>query len=148
VDVETDALRVLESETDVGDPDTDTLGEAEVVELDDPDTGELTEPRSRRSQRVSRAGCCGLPVGGQTRLHRCNIAVRIEAVEESDFGLDGCIRKVTTSPGEVTVGERLGSVSWLHWVDEGGLLVVAQVRQSGDIECSHHILLARVSVGS
>jgi hypothetical protein len=44
VDVETDALRVLESETDVDDPDTDTLGDAEVVELDDPDTVELAEP--------------------------------------------------------------------------------------------------------
>jgi hypothetical protein len=44
VDVETDALRVLESETDVDDPDTDTLGGAKVVELDDADTVELTEP--------------------------------------------------------------------------------------------------------
>jgi hypothetical protein len=44
VDVETDALRVLESETDVNDPDTDTLGGAKVVELDDADTVELTEP--------------------------------------------------------------------------------------------------------
>jgi hypothetical protein len=44
VEVEIDALRVLESETDVGDPDTDTLGKAEVVELEDPDTVELTEP--------------------------------------------------------------------------------------------------------
>jgi hypothetical protein len=71
----------------------------------------------------------------------------LKLAEEPDFGLDGCIRKVITSPGEVAVGERFGPVSWFHWVDEGGLLVVAQVRQSGDVECSHHVLLARVSVG-
>jgi hypothetical protein len=74
--------------------------------------------------------------------------VRIKAVEEPDFGLDCCIRKVITPPGEITVGESSGAVSWFHWVDEGGLLVVAQVRQSGDVERSHHILLARVSVKS
>jgi hypothetical protein len=44
VDVEIDALRVLESETDVEDPDTDTLRDAEVVALEDPDTVELKEP--------------------------------------------------------------------------------------------------------
>jgi hypothetical protein len=44
VDVGIDALRVLESETDVEDPDTDTLRDAEVVALEDPDTVELKDP--------------------------------------------------------------------------------------------------------
>jgi hypothetical protein len=47
VDVEADALRLLESETDVGDLDADTLDETEVVELTEPavdDPGEFPEP--------------------------------------------------------------------------------------------------------
>jgi hypothetical protein len=56
VDVGTDALRVLESEPDVEDPDTDTLGAVKVVELEDPDTVELTEPEVDDAGEFSEPG--------------------------------------------------------------------------------------------
>jgi hypothetical protein len=47
---------VLESEPDVEDPDTDTLGAAKVVELEDPDTVELTEPEVDDAGEFSEPG--------------------------------------------------------------------------------------------
>lgn len=52
----------------------------------------------------------------------------VEAVEEADLSLDCCGSKVTLAVYEVAVSERLGAVTWLHWIDEAGLFVVAEIR--------------------
>lgn len=83
----------------------------------------------------------GVPVLLKSRLNACLVAVGLQVVEEFDLGLDCRVGEVAAARGEVAFGEELVAVAGFHWVDEAGLLVVAQVGQSGNIERGHHLVV-------
>lgn len=41
----------------------------------------------------------------------------------------------------ICLAERLCAVALFHWVNEAGLLVVAKVSESSDVESSHHLVV-------
>lgn len=73
-------------------------------------------------------------------MHSHNIAICIKTIEKADFRLNCGRCEVTLSVDEVAVGSGFGSIARLHWIDEAGLFVVAEIRDGGDVERCHHIL--------
>jgi hypothetical protein len=67
------------------------------------------------------------------------VTVRLRHFDRHGLNYGGC--EITSPESEVVLRERFRSVAWLHWVDEAGFFVVAEVGDGGYIEGGHYVLL-------
>lgn len=55
--------------------------------------------------------------------------------------MDLAIREIARTSRKITFRERLCAVALFHGINEAGLLIIAKVREGGDVHGSHHLVV-------
>ena len=82
-----------------------------------------------------------VPVSNKRCLGIFNVGISVQVGEEGDLVSDGLVGEITSTGGQVAVGEGLRLVPSLHGVNEVCLVGVTEICESGDVESSQHFMV-------